>query len=152
MVEWFWQGKIEALYLKLALMTFCPPQIAHGLARDRIRTAVYCGLAFIQIIYIYIYIYICNLSFYITENNNNNIYLLQLGCYPVAVVFFTNEYRLHKLCHYIFYFLLLCLYHCLHFYVTTLEYPSNVQQHIPSIIDPNAAIFPHSEYKSQILP
>jgi hypothetical protein len=36
-VEWYWQGKTEVLGEKPVPVQFCPPQIPHGLTRDRTR-------------------------------------------------------------------------------------------------------------------
>jgi hypothetical protein len=39
-VEWNWQGKSEVLGEKPVPVTLCPPQIPHGLIRDRTRASV----------------------------------------------------------------------------------------------------------------
>ena len=36
--------------------------------------------------FMYSYWYVCSVLYILFYNNNNNIYLLQLGCNPVAVV------------------------------------------------------------------
>ena len=38
-VEWNWQGKTEVLGEKPVPVPLCPPQISHGLARDRTRAS-----------------------------------------------------------------------------------------------------------------
>jgi hypothetical protein len=42
-VEWNWQGKSEVLGEKLVAVPLCPPQIPHGLTRDRTRTSAVGG-------------------------------------------------------------------------------------------------------------
>ena len=42
-VEWNWQGKTEVLGEKPVPVTICPPQIAHGLIRDRTRASAVRG-------------------------------------------------------------------------------------------------------------
>jgi hypothetical protein len=42
-VEWNWQGKTEVLGEKLVPVPLCPPQIPHGLTRDRTRAAAVGG-------------------------------------------------------------------------------------------------------------
>jgi hypothetical protein len=38
-VEWYWQGKAEELGEKPVPVSLCPPQIPHGLTRERTRTS-----------------------------------------------------------------------------------------------------------------
>jgi hypothetical protein len=38
-VEWNWQGKTEVLGEKPGPVPLCPPQIPHGLTRDRTRAS-----------------------------------------------------------------------------------------------------------------
>jgi hypothetical protein len=42
-VEWNWQGKTEVLEEKLVPVPLCPPQIPHGLTRDRTRASAVGG-------------------------------------------------------------------------------------------------------------
>jgi hypothetical protein len=42
-VEWNWQGKTEVLGEKPIPVPLCPPQIPHGLTRDRTRTSAVGG-------------------------------------------------------------------------------------------------------------
>jgi hypothetical protein len=42
-VEWNWQGKTEVLAEKPVPVPFCPPQIPHGLARDRTQASAVRG-------------------------------------------------------------------------------------------------------------
>jgi hypothetical protein len=43
-MEWNWQGKTEVLGEKPVPVPLCPPQIPHGLARDRTRASAVEGL------------------------------------------------------------------------------------------------------------
>jgi hypothetical protein len=42
-VEWNWQGKTEVLGEKPVSVPLCPPQIPHGLTRDRTRASAVGG-------------------------------------------------------------------------------------------------------------
>jgi hypothetical protein len=42
-VEWYWQGKTEVSGEKPVPMPLCPPQILHGLTRDRTRASMVGG-------------------------------------------------------------------------------------------------------------
>jgi hypothetical protein len=42
-VEWNWQGKTEVLGEKPVPVPLCPPQIPHGLIRDRTRASAVRG-------------------------------------------------------------------------------------------------------------
>jgi hypothetical protein len=42
-VEWYWQGKTEELGEKPVPVPLCPPQIPHGLTRERTRTSAVRG-------------------------------------------------------------------------------------------------------------